>query len=69
MLVIGEGEEHIVPDLRREEILDWPERDETFRHQLEDFYERGMDIHTKWHGHNRDTIRLSKAFPEVLFVL
>lgn len=68
-LVIGDGEDHAVPERQREEILDWLERDENFRYELEDFHEQGMNGQTKWHGHERDMIRLSKAFPEALFVL
>ena len=49
-LVVGdEGRE--ISDERREEILDWLERDESFRNELEDFHESGMSGHTKWEEH------------------
>lgn len=67
-LVIGE-EGYEVSDERREEILDWLERDDKFRRELEDFHDSGMNGLTKWYEHDRDMLRLSRAFPEVLFVL
>lgn len=67
-LVIGdEGQE--ISDGRREEILDWLEHDQNFHTELEDFHESGMSGYTKWYEHDQDMIRLSQAFPEVLFVL
>ena len=67
-LVVGD-EGHEVSDRRLEEILDWLESDEAFRSALEDFHESGMNGYTKWHEHDRDMLRLSRMFPEVLFVL
>ena len=67
-LVIGdEGQE--ISDRRREEILDWLEHDQNFHTELEDFHESGMNGYTKWYEHDQDMLRLSQAFPEVLFVL
>lgn len=67
-LVIND-EIHEVSDGRREGILAWLERDENFRNELEDFHESGMNGHSKWYEHDEDMLRLSEAFPEVLFVL
>ena len=67
-LVVGdEGQE--ISDSRREEILDWLEQDESFSSELEDFHESGMNGYTKWYEHDQDMFRLSRAFPEVLFIL
>lgn len=69
MLVVGDEGEHSFPQARHEEVLDWLERDDIFRHELEDFHEQGMSGYTTWYEHDRDMIRLSKVFPEILFVL
>ena len=67
-LVVGdEGQE--ISDRRREQILAWLEHDESFRSELEDFHESGMNGYTKWYEHDQDMFRLSRTFPEVLFVL
>ena len=67
-LVVGdEGQE--ISDKRREEILAWLEHDENFSSELEDFHESGMNGYKKWHEHEGDVLRLSRKFPEVLFVL
>lgn len=67
-LVVG-SEEHEVADERREEVLGWIERDEAFRNELESFHDHGAEGYAKWYEHERDMLRLSRAFPEVLFVL
>ena len=41
-------------------------RNETFRHELEDSHGRGTNGHTKRCEHDRDTLRPSNTFPEVL---
>lgn len=67
-LVVGdEGQE--ISDGRREEVLGWLEHDESFRSELEDFHESGMNGYTKWYEHDQDMLRLSRTFREVLFVL
>jgi hypothetical protein len=53
--VIGDSEDQAVPERRREQVLDRLERAETFRCELEDFHERGMNGYTKWHEHDRET--------------
>lgn len=53
--VIGDGEDHAVPERRREQVLDWLERDETFRCEPEDFHERVMNGYTKWHERDQET--------------
>ncbi len=68
-LVVGDEGEHSVPEESREEILDWLEQDEALRHELQDIHESGMSSHTAWYEHDRDMLRLSKAFPVVHFVL
>ena len=67
-LVVGD-EGYEVSDRRLEKILDWLEHDENFRSELEDFHESGMNGYTKWYEHEADMVRLSRVFPEVLFVL
>ncbi len=67
-LVVGDWE-HEISDDRHEQILDWLEHDENFRNELEDFHESGMNGYTKWYEHDRDMLRLSRTFPDVLFVL
>lgn len=67
-LVVGNGE-HEISDGRHEEILAWLECDENFRTELEDFHESGINGYTKWYEHDQDMLRLSRTFPEVLFVL
>ena len=66
-LVVGdEGQE--ISDGRRQEILAWLEHDESFRSELEDFHESGMNGYTKWYEHDQDMLRLSDV-PGGLFVL
>lgn len=67
-LVVGD-EGHEISDGCCEEILEWLERDEKFRSELEDFHENGMTGYTKWYEHDLDMLRLSRTFPEALFVL
>ena len=55
MPIIGDGEDHALPERRREQVLDWLERDETFRCELEDFHERGMNGYTKWYERDWET--------------
>ncbi len=68
-LVVGDDGKHVVPPQRCGEVLDWLDRDDRFRDELEDFHERGANGYTKWYDHDRDVLRLSRAFPEILFVL
>ena len=67
LVVGGEGQE--ISDGRRQEILAWLEHDENFSSELEDFQESRMNGYTKWYEHDGDMLRLSRTFPEVLFVL
>lgn len=67
-LAMGDEGEYADPEARREEILGRLERDETFRHELEGFHERGVDGHTNWHEHDRDTTPSPRRL-EVHFVL
>ncbi len=68
LVVAGDGG-HEVPEGRREEILDWLERDSTFRYGLENFHERGMagkyQVARARPGHAPPL----RGVPEVLFTL
>lgn len=52
-----------------EAIQRWLAGDEVFSSELEDTYPYGASCWSKWEDHDEDMIRLSRAFPGVLFEL